>query len=397
MFNRPSISDYFRAVIKEIANEVKSQSDSYILSVNQEEYAVYLLEKYGLQEIIFDDSREPTIEKIRKTQSIREFDEVYQREVLFVKLCLPVVPNDKAGEILDLLPSTFSLSPPEMSYRNHYIITEVPASEASVEKVIEEIKTEIERRNTNIRQESQSLKPRISEILANRKSKIENENLLLESIAKKVSIPLKQKTEVSAVVPTAVRYNERIKPIAPPKATPPTELVLERDKFYAILSLIDNSCRLFERTPDTFAKLQEEELRDVILSNLNGVFEGDAVGEAFSKKGKTDIYLKVSKGGVFIAECKYWGGPKIIDKVTNQILGYLTWRNSYGVVILFSKRKNFTDVINTLASEIPGLPFYVKGLEKVASTHYKAIHQLPEDERKLIEIHYLVYNLFNEG
>lgn len=37
---------------------------------------------------------------------------------------------------------------------------------------------------------------------------------------------------------------------------------------------IANSCRL-ERTP-TFAKMEEQELRNIILSDLNSVYEGNA-------------------------------------------------------------------------------------------------------------------------
>ncbi len=394
MFSKPSIYDYYRTRTDEISNEVRSQPDSYILSVNVDEYVSYLIDKYGLPEIVFDDSRTPTIEKFRQTHPVSDFGETFYREFLYVRVSLPVVPNDKIRQALDLLPSTFSLSPPKMSYTYGTIVTEVQASAASVERAVEDIKTEVERRNTDIRQHNLSLKTVVTDMVNRRRAHVQNEEELLESIAKKVSIPLRQKAETSSVVPTAVRYSDRVKAVVPPKANPPTELTLEREKFNAILNLIDNSCRLFERTPLTFAKLEEEELRDVILSNLNGVFEGDAVGEAFSKRGKTDIYLKVSKGGVFIAECKYWSGPKTVVDTVEQILGYLTWRHSYGVVVLFSKRKNFTDVITSIANKIHELPSYVKGLEKIDASHFKAIHSLPEDDKKLIEMHYVVYSLY---
>ena len=109
---------------------------------------------------------------------------------------------------------------------------------------------------------------------------------------------------------------------------------------------------MFERTPLTFSKLEEEELRNVILSHLNGVFDGNAVGEAFSKRGKTDIYLPINKGAVFIAECKYWKGAKTLESAVKQILGYLTWRNSFGVIILFSNRKSFTNILSTVDENI---------------------------------------------
>jgi hypothetical protein len=181
----------------------------------------------------------------------------------------------------------------------------------------------------------------------------------------------------------------------PPKASPPQEVQLKNEHFQAILQLIHNTCLGFERTPATFSKMNEEDLRDVILSSLNGVFEGDAHGEAFSKQGKTDIYLKVSKGGVFIAECKFWEGKKTLEEAVLQIFDYLTWRQSHGVIILFSRNREFTTVLETVKVAIPTLPMYAKSVEQVSAAHFKAIHHLKEDEKKLIEIHYLIYNLYS--
>ena len=62
----------------------------------------------------------------------------------------------------------------------------------------------------------------------------------------------------------------------------------------------------------------------------------------FSNRGKTDIYLDLSDGAVFIAECKIWRGPSVIVEAVKQILGYLTWKDAYGVIILFSRNKEFS-------------------------------------------------------
>jgi len=97
--------------------------------------------------------------------------------------------------------------------------------------------------------------------------------------------------------------------------------VLDRDKFEAIVELIDNQGRQFERTPTAFQALSEEALRNIILSSLNAVFEGAAVGEAFQGVGKADIYLRISQGQVFVAEVKIWDGPASLAEVVAQLLG----------------------------------------------------------------------------
>jgi len=150
----------------------------------------------------------------------------------------------------------------------------------------------------------------------------------------------------------------------------------------------------WELSPLTYQKLEEEELRNIILSSLNSVFQGGATGETFSKRGKTDIYLNIQQGQILIAECKVWNGAKNFHETVDQILGYLTWRNSYGIIINFSKNRGFTEVLETLFNEIPNHPLYRKGIDKIEETHFVSYNSLPEDERKLVELHYLNYNLY---
>jgi hypothetical protein len=323
-----------------------------------------------------------------------KLDQEIQLETVFARIDIPVIPSDQIAQIYELLPSSFSSASPKVSYTKGWISTEVPASDTVVENVISEIKSDIEVRNKDIEKYQQEARLYTKKLLQKRKSQFENEDALFQAISKKVSVPLKQKEDFSTVIPTKLRYSEKIKAIAPPKAQPPKEYFLERDKFNAIFNLIDNSCLSFERTPRTFTKLEEEELRDVILSNLNGVFEGDAVGEAFSKLGKTDIFLQINKGGIFIAECKFWIGPVTLKNTVQQILGYLTWRDSFGIIILFVKRKNFTKIIDAISPNVEELSSYSYGIKKLNESQFKAFHHMPEDDKKLVEIHYLLYNLY---
>jgi hypothetical protein len=397
LFNRHSIYDYYRAVIEGIRRDVESQDDVYLLSVNIDEYAEYLLNKYSLPKIEFDNNRDNTIEKIRKTFEVNRFGEKEQIEEPWARVMLPVIPNDKIADVLRRIPSTVTLAPPKMEYSNGFIITESPFNDSAVDNVIKQIYQEVEWRNADIEKQKEELKREIRNIIDSRIAKIKDEDAILEKITQKVSVPLRLKNSSSPLPTDSLKVKQKIQPIIPPKANKPVEPQLEPNKFNAIIELINNCCMSFETTPMTFSKMEEESLRNVILSSLNSIFEGEAVGEAFSKLGKTDIRLKVVKGDIFIAECKYWKGPNTVDETVDQILRYLTWRNSYGVIILFSRNKGFSTVIDSLSGMISKVPNYVKGFEKVDDRHFKAQYKLPEDERKLIEMHFMIYNLYAEA
>lgn len=70
---------------------------------------------------------------------------------------------------------------------------------------------------------------------------------------------------------------------------------------------------VMERSPDAFKTMNEEALRQHFLVQLNAQFEGKATGQTFNMAGKTDILLREGERNVFIAECKFWKGPKALS------------------------------------------------------------------------------------
>ena len=50
------------------------------------------------------------------------------------------------------------------------------------------------------------------------------------------------------------------------------------------------------------------------------------------------ISFRVYNGHVLICECKFWKGAKPYSDAINQLFGYLTWRQNYGVLIHFCTR-----------------------------------------------------------
>lgn len=307
MFSQPSVAEYYSTLHEEMKKEIYSQKDSYLLTVNIDEYSDFLFNKHALSPIECDFNK-VSIEKFRKQIQVNDFGEKVSVEHVYVRIYIPVAPNAQIRKILELKASTFTLSPAKMSYIDGKIITEAEAKETEIQRTIDEVKQEIEWRNRDIQLYNEPLKTQIRSTIMHRKNKIKNEEELLDQITKKIPVVLRKRDKATSTIFPTVKVKEKIMPIMPPRPTQPEEIRLKEAQFKATLRLINHTCLAFERTPTTFLKLEEEDLRDIILSSLNGVFEGDAHGEAFSKLGKTDIYLKVSKGGVFIAECKFWQG-----------------------------------------------------------------------------------------
>lgn len=95
-----------------------------------------------------------------------------------------------------------------------------------------------------------------------------------------------------------------------------------------ITDIIESSGAMMERAPDAFNILEEEHLRDVLLSALNTHYEDKTGGETFRKHGKTDIQIPVDNHAAYIAECKVWKGAKAFKEALIQLFSYTTWRDT---------------------------------------------------------------------
>ena len=143
------------------------------------------------------------------------------------------------------------------------------------------------------------------------------------------------------------------KPIALPRPTKPTEQFkpepkLEEDTYQQILSIMEGMAHVMERSPSAFVDMGEENLRQHFLVQLNGQFEGAATGETFNFEGKTDILIRVNGRNIFIAECKFWTGPKGFVETIDQLLGYLSWRDTKAAVVMFNRNREFSKVVTSM-------------------------------------------------
>ena len=213
----------------------------------------------------------------------------------------------------------------------------------------------------------------------------------MASLTQAISIPLKKK-QCSGAQAVRVAHSPLVQRVRP-KPRLPEEYVLDEVRVNDIISLLDNQARSFEQTPKALEALGEENLRDLILANLNSVFEGGATGETFSKKGKTDIYLKITKGNILICECKIWDGKGVYDKTIDQLRGYLTWRHNYGIMITFVRNKDFTRALRESEAAIQVNSSYLNGFRRVGDTYFVSNHKV-DDNEKVVKIHHLFYHLY---
>jgi len=387
----PQVSDYYHVAKTKLRAEVESTRDEIAVDMDSDEWTSFLIRKYGMEQIQLDEGRSPKL-----VEATNRYGPALRVEV-------PVIPSDTLVAIsrdgLAGSPFSFSINYKEFAYddRTGTLSLTVPQDARLVQNARDRIHEYVRSLNTAIESANQNFPTEVRQVVDRKKASLEAKHRRLDELARVVGIPLIKQADLSKVVPTAVKVRETIAPILPPEPRVRERPVLEPDKFAAILELMDNQCRQFERTPGAFQSLTEEALRDIILSSLNALFRGAAAGEVFQGLGKVDIHLRISQGEVFIAEVKSWDGPSSLSTVTAQLLDRLTWRDAYGVAILLSSNADFGQVLSTIERTVPVLERVVANtLRKPDRHHFVVGFTLPSDISKQVEVHYLAYNLYTQ-
>jgi hypothetical protein len=174
-------------------------------------------------------------------------------------------------------------------------------------------------------------------------------------------------------------------PVAGETRPPAQHRVLQDEVYQDVLRTIEQMSRAMERTP-TAAKLKDEELRNLILIVLNANYEGAVRGEVFNGKGKTDLLLNWEGDNAFIGECKIWTGPAKLREAIDQLLGYVTWRDTKAALIVFIKKGTPSDVIRKARNEVEAHASVVRLKAEVSETRFDCVLQSPGDTERHIDL-----------
>lgn len=192
-------------------------------------------------------------------------------------------------------------------------------------------------------------------------------------------------------VPVARRVPkiEQIKVSGPFKPEP----ALSTEDYQEILRIVKNMVHVMELSPHAFLSMGEEDLRSHFLVQLNGAFQGQATGETFNFQGKTDILIRVDGKNIFIGECKFWKGEKAFLATIDQLLSYLSWRDTKTAVILFNRNADFTAVLAKIAETGPKHPNFKRDLGKSDESTFRYVFVQPNDPNREVTLTVMAFDI----
>ena len=277
------------------------------------------------------------------------------------------VPFSGDKEVFNICPTTHTYPPPKGEIRDNKLLMYIQGTDletqqviSNIESTIKEIKTHLDRLRSDTREFNLQIRGLAERRINKRRQKLLADRNLVASLGFRI----KERSDVSKTF-TATNVRKRIAPKMPSASAhnykPEPELI--SNDYEHILSVMTSMSLVMERSPSSFSTMKEEALRSHFLVHLNGHYEGQATGETFNYEGKTDILIRADGKNIFIAECKFWSGSKDFVNTINQLLGYLSWRDTKTAIVVFNRQKDFSRVIEKIPEAVKEHPRFKRMID----------------------------------
>lgn len=387
----------FRLILEEIEHEIMGQSDDYFLSVNLDEAKEYYINKALINPLKwFPD--EKYIEK--ETRTSKEFPRgyrmgTYQQSGIKLDIAVPYEGSKQlwkyqpSNRILTAYPTiyvsnktvSFSVFIQDGNENTENIESEINSSINLISKCIENLNRTITNHNNEI-----------EKIVCNAIEKKVEISKKSKSVVSKLGIPLKKRDKpLSYTIETRKKISIKRPQIKKAEYSP--EPTLGDKEYNDILDIMRGMSTVIEQNPSAFKEMKEETIRSHFLVQLNGHYEGMATGETFNASGRTDIIIKEENKNVFIAEFKFWKGSSEFNKAIDQLLSYLSWRDSKCALLIFNKNTNTTDVANKMKETMQAREEFKRIVSESINRDVRYIFLKKSDPEKEIIITTQIYDL----
>lgn len=372
--------------------EITKYDENRLLNTPTGDLVRYIFEKYSVEVPVLDLER-----KNAKSREVTYDISDYGSRLSVTGTCISLtIPFSGEATMFRFRPTSWTTSPPrgQLSYQN--LVLEITGRQLTSEAVrndfdkqIAEVQKYLDWQRATIDQFTTELEAQAKNTIEARKQKLLADRELLAGIG----FPIAARSDASKTYAAPVTRKRVYTP--PPASSAPykPEPVLDEANYQAILGIVSTMTSVMERSPSAFATMGEEDLRQHYLMHLNGHFEGAASGETFNFQGKTDILIRVQDRNIFIAECKFWRGEKGFAETIDQILGYLSWRDTKAAVLIFNRNKRFTEILAKIKVAMDGHAHKKRGPLIEGDSRFRYVMSNPADHGREVILTVLAFEV----
>ncbi len=399
LFNRQPLSDLLFAWPKMLAKDIEGLDRNAVLNASLSDLADHLVSKFTLDvpRLLLDKAhiRDPEDAQIDVSHDFtRYFHGPGPHYVQGTAFTL-VIPFEGDSDCFGLQPSRFSMSGVHGAVRGNALVLrherldhDAAPIKSDFDRRLAQIQEYLATQKQDCNDWHTKLPDTVRTQLEARKKRILDGLNLTQSLG----FPLHRRVDSTYAVPVA-RKRVVVEMPTPKTGTYAAEPELRLEAYEDILQTISSLSLMMERSPSAFTSMGEEDLRNHILVILNTQFEGRVTGETFNREGKTDILIREKDRNVFIAECKFWDGPKSLTGAIDQVLRYASWRDTKVAVIVFNRRKDISAVLAAVPGAVSQHSLFKKQLPYKADGGFRFLFGQKDDRNRDVLLTVLIFDV----
>lgn len=353
LFSDACWHDVERSQLQEMRKAVEAMDGNRLLNTSVDDLTSHFEQKFQIEiptlltDEIIVDQREAKID-ISQDQNRMIRDRSKPVHITGTEIEVEI-PFTGEAEAFKIQPTAYTMSPPRAEVRGNVLALRIVGTNlnadgvrSDIDRTVNEIQNHLSTLRGNVAGLKTQLQNQVRSTIESRRQKLLADRNLVGGLGFKMKErPGTQQTFAAPEV------RKKIAPTLPAASSAPykPEPTLSNADYEHILGVLQNMVEVMERSPSAFVTMDEESIRSHFLVQLNGHYEGQATGETFNYQGKTDILVRSEGKNIFIAECKFWSGPKMLTDTIDQLLGYTSWRDTKVAVIVFNRNKDFSRVL----------------------------------------------------
>lgn len=385
-------------VREKIRTEIGSLTASQVADADREKTCGYFISEYGFPPIELHeeglemlDPREVEVQETR-----RHFGGTFTQKKLEFRIEMPF--SGRGDLLFHCQPSQHDFNPPKGKVQGQRVTMTILATANEADQVKQTIngwKQSINRyiswQKPEVDSWNASLAELVNQLVTSRKEKHEADGRLIVDIG----IPVRRRGDPPKAYTFPVTPKSIVPKLPAPKAGAirKPEPVLEMAVYEEILDTLASMSVTLERAPSSFVGMNEEDLRMQFLIPLNSKYQGETSGETFNAAGKTDILIKHEDRIIFVAECKFWKGPKSLSDAIDQLLSYLTWRETKAAILLFNRQREFSGVLAQVPALFEKHPQFVRAEPYPSETGFRFVIRHPKDQDRHLIVTLLAFDI----
>ncbi|NDV28744.1 hypothetical protein [Desulfovibrio sp. JC010] len=172
-------------------------------------------------------------------------------------------------------------------------------------------------------------------------------------------------------------------------------LVIPEKDFINAIRILRHTGNSFERTPDIYTVHNDQDLRNILVSNLNTHFTDNDNDDIFNRPGRIDFNISFADKSALTGKCFTWQCPEGLVYNLNELLDAEMWQSCKIALAIFNRTEpDFKKLLESIKQTFTGHACHVKIDKQMSENEWWTTMHPHRDLLRRHWVHIMVFNLF---